>query len=88
MSEYQILTDNGYVDLEYLHETIPYDVWILKLSNGYELECADDHIVFDNDMNEIFVKDLETGDRIKTDDGYAIVTSLEKTDREENMYDF
>ena len=88
LSEYQILTDNGYVDLEYLHETIPYDVWILKLSNGYELECADDHIVFDNDVNEIFVKDLETGDRIKTDDGYAIVTSLEKTDREENMYDF
>ena len=88
LSEYQILTDNGYVDLEYLHETIPYDVWILKLSNGYELECADDHIVFDNDMNEIFVKDLETGDRIKTDDGYAIVSSLEKTDRRENMYDF
>jgi hypothetical protein len=88
LSEYQILTDNGYVDLEYLHETIPYDVWILKLSNGYELECADDHIVFDNDMNEIFVKDLETGDRVKTDDGYAIVSSLEKTDRLENMYDF
>ena len=88
LSEYQILTDNGYVDLEHLHETIPYDVWILKLSNGYELECADDHIVFDNDMNEIFVKDLETGDRIKTDDGYAIVSSLEKTDRVENMYDF
>ena len=88
LSEYQILTDNGYVDLEYLHETIPYDVWILKLSNGYELECADDHIVFDNDMNEIFVKDLETGDRIKTDDGYAIVTDLSKTDRVENMYDF
>jgi len=88
LSEYQILTDNGYVDLEYLHETIPYDVWILKLSNGYELECADDHIVFDNNMNEIFVKDLETGDRVKTDDGYAIVSSLEKTDRLENMYDF
>ena len=88
LSEYQILTDNGYVDLEHLHETIPYDVWILKLSNGYELECADDHIVFDNDMNEIFVKDLEIGDRIKTDDGYAIVSSLEKTDRVENMYDF
>ena len=41
MSEYQILTDNGYVDIKYLHETIPYDVWKLKLSNGYELECAD-----------------------------------------------
>lgn len=88
MSEYQILTDNGYVDLEYLHETIPYDVWILKLSNGYELECADDHIVFDNEMNEVFVKNLETGDRLKTDNGYAIVIDVLKTDRIENMYDF
>jgi len=88
MSEYQILTDSGYVDLKSLHETIPYDVWKLKLSNGYELECADDHIVFDNDMNEIFVKDLQTGDRVKTDNVYAIVISIEKTDRVENMYDF
>lgn len=88
MSEYQILTDNGYVDIKYLHETIPYDVWVLKLSNGYEIECADDHIVFDNDMNEIFVKNLEIGDKIKTDDGYSIVIDIHKTDRVENMYDF
>lgn len=88
MSEYQILTDNGYVDLKSLHETIPYDVWSLKLSNGYELECADDHIVFDSEMNEVFVKNLETGDRIKTDDGCAIVIEVIKTEQIENMYDF
>lgn len=88
MSDYQILTDNGYVDVKSLHETIPYDVWSIKLSNGYELECADDHIVFDSEMNEVFVKNLETGDRLKTDDGYAIVIDVFKTDRIENMYDF
>lgn len=88
MSDYQILTDNGYVDVKSLHETIPYEVWSVKLSNGYELECADDHIVFDSEMNEIFVKNLETGDRLKTDDGYAIVIDVFKTDRIENMYDF
>jgi hypothetical protein len=88
LSEYEILTDDGFVDLKYLHETIPYDVWTLKLSNGYEIECADDHIVFYDDMSEVFVKDLEIGDRVKTDDGYAIVIDVTKTDRVENMYDF
>lgn len=88
LDDYQILTDDGYVDIEYLHETIPYEVWELKLSNGYELKCADDHIVFDNNMNEIFVKNLEIGDKIKTDEGYAIVISNQNLNYTENMYDF
>ena len=88
LEDYQILTDNGFVDIEYLHETIPYTIWNLKLSNGYELECADDHIVFDSEMNEIFVKDLKIGDRISTDNGNSIVIDIVETDRSENMYDF
>ena len=88
LEDYQILTDNGFVDIEYLHETIPYIIWNLKLSNGYELECADDHIVFDSEMNEIFVKDLKIGDRISTDNGNSIVIDIVETDRSENMYDF
>lgn len=88
LEDYQILTDNGFVDIEYLHETIPYRIWNLKLSNGYELECADDHIVFDSEKNEIFVKDLKIGDRISTDNGNSIVIDIVETDRSENMYDF
>jgi hypothetical protein len=88
LSDYEILTDTGFKDLIYLHETIPYKVWELELSNGYKLECADDHIVFDSNMNEIFVKNLETGDRVSTNDGIHIVISNIETDRVENMYDF
>jgi hypothetical protein len=88
LDDYQILTDDGYVDIEYLHETIPYEVWKIKLSNGYELKCADDHIIFDNYMNEVFVKNLEIGDKVKTDDGYSIVISVENLNYSENMYDF
>lgn len=88
LCKYQILTDDGYVDLVSLHETIPYEIWNLKLSNGYVLECADDHIVFDCEMNEIFVKNLSIGDRVKTDDGYGIVIELSNTNTSENMYDF
>jgi hypothetical protein len=88
MSNYEILTDDGFKELVSLHETIPYEVWKIKLSNGYELECADDHIVYDKDMNEIFVKNLETGDRVITDDGTAIVISIDNLGYCESMYDF
>jgi hypothetical protein len=88
MSDYQILTDSGFVDLSMLHQTVPYRVWELELSNGYGIECADDHIVFDDKMNEVFVKDLQIGDRVMTDNGVHIVISNRETNRVENMYDF
>ena len=88
LEDYEILTDDGFVDVKFLHETIPYEKWIIKLSNGYELECADDHIVFDEKMNEVFVKNLEVGDRIRTDAGNHIVISVKNTGILENMYDF
>ena len=46
ISDYEVLTDDGFVDIEALHETIPYEVYHLKLSDGKELKCADNHIVF------------------------------------------
>jgi hypothetical protein len=88
LEDYEILTDDGFIDVEYLHETIPYEKWIVKLENGYELECADDHILFDSEMNEIFCKDLKIGDYINTDIGNSIVVSLSCTGEYENMYDF
>ena len=88
ISEYEVLTDDGFVDVEALHETIPYEVFHLKLSNGKELKCADNHIVFDENMNEVFVKDLVIGDRIMVDEGKkSIVIHNEQLGYEEVMYD-
>jgi hypothetical protein len=88
LSDYQILTDGGFVDLVSLHQTIPYRVWEIKTHNGFELECADDHIVFNENGDEVFVKDLGVGDRIQTQGGIGIVVSNRETDRIENMWDF
>jgi hypothetical protein len=88
ISEYEVLTDDGFVDIEVLHETIPYEVFHLKLSDGKELKCADNHIVFDENMNEVFVKDLVIGDRIMVDEGKkSIVIHNEQLGYEEVMYD-
>lgn len=65
VSDYAVLTDNGFVDIVSLHETIPYDVYQLNLLDGKELKCADNHIVFYSKNNqEVFVKDLISGDKI------------------------
>lgn len=64
VSDYEVLTDTGFVDIEALHETIPYEVYRLKLGDGKELKCADNHIVFNEEMEEVFVKNLKIGDKI------------------------
>jgi len=88
VDNYEILTDNGWVDIKNFHETVEYTVYELKLSNGYSLKCADNHIVFDEYFNEIFVKNLEIGDKIIIkDNDTAIVISNEKLDYAEKMYD-
>jgi hypothetical protein len=102
ISEYEVLTDYGFVDIEALHETIPYEVYHLKLTDGKELKCADNHIVFDLNFNEVFVKDLKIGDKIVTtfycDDipfnpncvnqtNIGVVSDLTNLGYEEVMYD-
>lgn len=86
IEDYEVLTDKGWVNIEYLHKTIPYDVWVIKTSNCI-LECADDHILFNDKFDEIFVKDMEIGDLIQTNSGIEEIIDIYKTDKTENMYD-
>lgn len=88
IEDYEIETDTGWVDIVSLHETIPYEIYIIKTSLGKELECADNHILFDNNYNEIFVKYLNIGSKIITSDGIEDIVYIENTHKEENMFDF
>ena len=102
ISEYEVLTDDGFIDIEALHETIPYEVYHLKLSNGKELKCADNHIVFVTqyhettfepiDLTEVFVKDLQIGSFVMVSDDNGNLTESEVIEvtnlgYEEVMYD-
>lgn len=88
VSDYEILSDTGFVDIEYLHKTVEYQKYIVKTQDGFELVCADNHIVFDGDLNEIFVQNLSAGDVIITEKGKSIVSEVIVTDEYEHMYDF
>ena len=88
IQDFQILTDDGFVDIKSLHETIPYIKYHIETFNGLTLDCADNHIVFDENMNEIFVKNLRNEDKIMTANGIDTIICVECTNIEENMYDF
>lgn len=88
LEDLEIWTDSGWQDIVSLNETIPYLKYYIRTSAGKELECADDHIVFDENLNEIFVKDLQVGSKITTEDGNEEIIEIVNTGIEEQMYDF
>jgi hypothetical protein len=83
----EVLSDTGFVKAYKYLETQPYDVWFLETENGMFLECADIHILFDSNLNEVFVKDLRIGDCIMTEKGSTRITYLENTNIPVSMVD-
>ena len=88
IDDWEIETDSGYEDIKALHKTIPYLKYIIKTNTGKILNCADTHIIFDKDLNEIFIKDLSINDEICTIDGIEKIVEITNTNTYENMYDF
>ena len=88
LQDLEVLTDDGWIDIKAIHKTIEYDEWVL-LTQTCELICADTHIVFDENMNEVFVKDLVPGDKIQIKNGLEVVCKCYKdiNDKKSNMYD-
>jgi len=83
---YEVLSDSGWSNIKAIHKTIEYDEWSL-ITQSCNLICADNHIVFDENMNELFVKDLKIGNKIQTKNGLEFVTDVHLMDKKSNMYD-
>lgn len=86
LSNIKAKTDTGYQIISNLHLTQPYRHYILK-TKDYSLSCADNHIVFDSNMNEIFVKDLKKGDFINTERGLQKVICIKRDNFKSSMFD-
>ena len=85
--DYEVETDDGFADIISINKTIPYLKYIIKTSSGKELECADDHILFTEELEEKFAKDFVAGDKIYTASGVETVTDVINTNEYEEMYD-
>lgn len=86
VDDWEVETDDGWVDITHSNKTVEYEIYELE-TNNFKLECADTHIVFDQNMNEVYTKDLKPGDLIQTKNGLDVVKSIKNTNVSENMYD-
>lgn len=90
VSDWEIETDHGFSPIKAIGKTVKYDVWKVSTESGKTLRCADTHILFDTEYDEVFAKDLNKDSRpdyIQTEDGPELVVSVENTGVQENMYD-
>lgn len=87
LEDLEVLTDSGWESINYIHKTQPYRIWRIETENGKYLECADNHIVFDNLFNKVFIKDLNINDFIQTDEGLTKVTKKQIKNYSISMFD-
>lgn len=79
-----------YNTITHVHKTIPFDVYILSLTNGNTLKCADNHLVYTSknfEENWKYVKDLTVDDYILCENGWYKVNNIQHTQNSECMYD-
>lgn len=79
-------SDNGFVPVSEINITQPYQQYELILENGLSMVCADNHIVFDENYNEIFVRDV-LYNNIQTKYGISKVISVKKLKGKISMFD-
>lgn len=80
-------TDYGYVPIEELNLTQPYNLYRIELENGLFLECADVHAIFIEGHIIKYVSDLTTKDRVLTKLGISKVKSIKKLCSKVTMFD-
>lgn len=87
LKDIDVWTDTGWKPASHVHSTQPYKIWELETERGKKLECADNHIIFDSEFNEIFVKNIKEGQYIQTEDGLERITKIKSTKNKVSMFD-
>ena len=86
VDDYEVLTEDGWEDITHIHKTVPFQIWYIR-TKDFELKCADEHIVIDENYNNVYVKDLKLGDNIRTIKGIQEINFISSTLESDNMYD-
>lgn len=83
----QIYTKSGWVNASYIHETKPFEIYEIYTKGGLKLTGADEHLVFDQYLQTVWLKDLRVGDVIQTEYGLDTITSIKHFDSKIAMCD-
>lgn len=84
----KVLTDVGYQPVSYIYNTKPFKIYKVILENGYYIECADKHMLFDENLKIIYVDNLvENVSKVMTDRGPSTVKSVTISNTKVSMCD-
>lgn len=78
VSGYSVLSDDGFVAIEEINQTQPYEMYRICLEDNNTLDCAGSHILFSDEYKEVFVSDLKKGDSVVVNNGTSLVKSVDK----------
>ena len=80
-----VLTDIGYVHVDRINKMVPMLKVIVK-TKDFTLKCAENHVIIDQDNNEVFAKD-SLRKIVKTVKGLQEVIEVQECGYNEDMYD-
>lgn len=83
---YEILTPNGFVDFDGI-QMLKKKTKEIIFENGSNLRASYNHKIYDTEGNEIFIRDVFVGDKIKSNNGFLIVGDIIDHDDETYVYD-
>lgn len=84
--KYEILTPEGFVDFKGIRK-LKKKTREIFFTNGLTLRASYNHKIYDFNGNEILVKNVISGDNIKSNDGYFVVEKIIDYDEETDVYD-
>lgn len=86
----KVNTDTGYQPITHILGSKPLRVYYIELENGYNIECADKHILYKdlyNNVVERYACELKIGDKILTDVGPKRIITINNRNICQNMID-
>lgn len=74
-----IKSNTGYHPVSNIYITRPYVIYNIILDNGYVINCADTHILYDEHLNPVYAKETYIGLKLYTDVGPISITNINIT---------
>lgn len=84
---FAIKTDNGWQSIRSIFKTRDFRLWEIELENGIKLQCANNHIVFLEDLTCKWVQYLRVGEKVMTEFGPKMVVNVKQTNHQIQMFD-
>ena len=78
---------NGWIPISDMNATVPMRHYYIELDNGFNLECADHHILIDKYNRQRVVSDIQIGEYVYTKQGFSRVCDVHKRLSKTSMYD-